>query len=122
MNLLDLSIILFVLLETSNVLILYFKPDSRKGNGVAVFNFWHDSKENENAHLFAQYMTNWVAGTKLIFIVLLLVILFTAGPTTKLMAVIVMVLSIGTYYFRLHKLLKPWIKKIKLHPVAILKH
>lgn len=106
MNILDLSIILFVLLETSNVFILYFKPDSRLGNGIAVFNFWHESKENENAHLFARYMTNWVAGTKLIFIVLLLVILFTAGTTTKLIAVIVMILSIGTYYFRLHKIIK----------------
>lgn len=40
MNLLDISIIIFIIMETANVCILYFAPDSRRGNGVAVFNHW----------------------------------------------------------------------------------
>ena len=106
MLVLDIAIIAFVVLESANVLILYFAPNSRLGNGVAVFNGWFKSKEDESSELFARYMANWVAGTKLIFIVLLLVILFTAGETTKLFAVLAMILSIGTYYFRLNTIIK----------------
>ncbi len=106
MSVLDIAIIMFVILESLNVLILYFKPDSKQGNGVAVFNHWEQSKENEEAHLFAKYMTNWVAGCKLIFIMLLLVILFTGSDTTKFFALIVMVFSVVTYFWRLHPIIK----------------
>ena len=106
MVMLNVAIILFVLLESANVLILYFAPDSKLGNGVAVFNPWFQAKEEESRKLFAKYMVNWVAGTKLIFIILLIVILFTAGETTKLFAVFAMILSIATYYFRLNPIIK----------------
>ena len=106
MLVLDIAIITFVVLESANVLILYFAPNSRLGNGVAVFNGWFKSKEDEASELFARYMANWVAGTKLIFIALLLVILFTAGEITKLFAVFAMILSVGTYYFRLNAIIK----------------
>lgn len=103
---LNIAIILFVLMESANVFILYFAPDSKLGNGVAIFNPWFQAKEEESRELFAKYMVNWVAGTKVIFIVLLLVILFTADETTKLFTVFVMILSIATYYFRLHPIIK----------------
>ena len=103
---LNIAIIFFVLMETSNVLILYFAPDSKLGNGVAIFNPWFKAKEDESSELFAKYMANWVAGVKLIFIVLLLVILFTGSETTKLFAVFAMILSIATYYFRLNPIIK----------------
>lgn len=106
MNILDIAIIIFVIMESANVVILYFFPDSKLGNGVAIFNAWFRAKESEASELFAKYMANWVAGTKLIFIVLLLVILFTAENTTKFFAVLVMILSIGSYYFRLSPIIK----------------
>ena len=113
---LNIAIIIFVLMETANVCILYFAPDSKLGNGVAVFNHWTTSKDDENSHLFASYMTNWVAGTKLIFIVLLLVILFTASELTKILSVVVMILSIATYYWRLHKIIKQLDKRGQISP------
>lgn len=103
---LDFVIILFIILEMLNVLILYFAPDSKRGNGVAVFNQWHQSKEDENAHLFAKYLVNWVAGTKLIFIVLLLVVLLTGSETTKVLSILVLIGAIATYYWRLHPIIK----------------
>ncbi len=106
MNILDISIIIFVVMEMANVCILYFVPDSRKGNGVAIFNEWEKSKGDEDSHLFAQYMTYWVAGTKLIFISLLLVILLTANEWTKIFTLIVMIASIALYYWRLHPIIK----------------
>ncbi len=105
MNILDIAIIIFVLLETGNVLILYFAPDSKLGNGVAVFNQCGKAKDTETEHLFVQYMTNWVAGAKLIFIVLLLVILFTGSELTKTLGVVAMIFSIATYYWRLHPII-----------------
>jgi len=106
MNILDIAITLFIILESANVYILYFAPSSKYGNGVAVFNEWEKSKQDVNTHLFSRYMINWVAGTKLIFIVLLLVILLTGGETTKLYAVFAMILSIATYFWKLHPIIK----------------
>lgn len=37
MSILSLSIIVFCIMELGNILILYFKPDSKLGNSVAVF-------------------------------------------------------------------------------------
>ncbi|MEG0546330.1 MAG: hypothetical protein RR552_03985 [Oscillospiraceae bacterium] len=106
MIVLNIAIILFVIMETANVLILYFAPNSKLGNGVAVFNPWFKAKDDEASELFAKYMANWVAGVKLIFIVLLLVILFVGNDITKLCAVFAMILSIATYYFRLNPIIK----------------
>jgi len=47
--------------------------DSRMFNSIGVFNAWEKSKADPEMHNFVKYLTNWVAGTKLIFIALLLV-------------------------------------------------
>lgn len=93
-------------MELGNVLILYFKPDSKLGNGVAVFNAWRDVKEDKNLDLFAHYMAYWVAGVKLIFIFLLLVVLLTGNEITKIWAVVAMIISIATYFWKLHPIIK----------------
>lgn len=116
MSILDIAIIIFVIMETANVMILYFAPDSRLGNGVAVFNHWEEAKVNENHHLFARYMTYWVAGTKLIFIVLLMVILLTGTETTKMFGVAAMILSIATYFWKLHPIIKTLDSKGQITP------
>ena len=43
-------------MELWNVLILYFMPNSRLGNGVAVFDPWNDVQENKALNLFSRYM------------------------------------------------------------------
>ena len=116
MNLLDISIIVFVIMETVNVCIMYFYPNSRKGNGVAIFNHWESSKKDEDTHMFARYMTNWVAGTKLIFILLLVVVLFTSDEITKILSVCVMIASIATYFWRLHPIVKRLDQKGQITP------
>lgn len=116
MSILDVAIIGFIIMETANVLILYFAPDVKRGNGVAVFNHWEIAKMDEASHLFALYMTNWVAGTKLIFIVLLVVILLTAGESTKFFSIVVMVASIASYYWRLHPIIKKLDQKGHITP------
>lgn len=107
MSILSIAILVFIIMESVNVAILYFWPDSRLGNGVGVFNAFHSS-ESEEQKLFSSYLVNWVAGVKLIFIFLLTVILIIGTEQVKLWAVVAMIFSIATYFWRLH----PTIKKL----------
>ncbi len=105
MTILDVAILIFMAMELANVIILYFFPDCRFGNGVAIFNHYHLSKNDENNNLFTKYMVNWVAGTKLIFIFLLGAIMIIGNDEMKIGAVIAMIFSIASYFFRLHPII-----------------
>lgn len=107
MDILSIAILIFIIMESANVAILYFWPGSQIGNGVGVFTAFHNS-ESEEQKLFASYLVNWVAGVKLIFIFLLAVILVTGTEDVRMGAVVAMILSIATYFWRLH----PTIKKL----------
>lgn len=102
MDVLSIAILIFILMEGANVCLLYFAPGSRLGNGVGVFDAWDGSKQDENTHLFAKYLVDWVAGVKLIFIALLVVILLLGDERLKVYAVLAMILSIATYFLKLH--------------------
>ncbi len=104
-NILQIAILFFVVMESANVIILYFFPNSKYGNGVCVFNGWDKSKEDKNTYLFVKYLVNWVAGVKLIFIVLLLVIMIIGSVQMQIAGVAVMILSIGSYWFGLHPII-----------------
>ena len=107
MSLLSIAILIFIIMESADVAILYFWPSSQMGNGVGVFNAFHN-RESDEQRLFTSYLVNWVAGVKLIFIFLLAVILVIGTEQVKLWAVVAMILSIATYFWRLH----PTIKKL----------
>lgn len=106
MNILSIAIIIFILLESLNVFTLYFNPGSPMGNGLGVFNAWEKSKSDPEMHQFVRYLVFWVAGTKLIFIGLLLVILFTAGEATQLLTFVTMIVSIASFFWRLYPIIK----------------
>ena len=106
MNILSIAIIIFIILESLNVLTLYFKPGSNLGNGLGVFNAWEESKSDPQMHQFIQYLVFWVAGSKLIFIALLLVILFTTGESTKLLTMVALIASIASFFWQLYPIIK----------------
>lgn len=106
MSILSIAIVLFILLESLNVLTLYFNPGTQLGNGVGVFNAWEKSKTDPEMHQFIRYLVFWVAGTKLIFIALLLVILFTTGESTQTLTVVAMIASISSFFWRLFPIIK----------------
>ena len=97
---------LFLLAEVGNVLTLYVAPGSTYGNGVGVFAGWEASQEDPDLGPFVRYLVYWVAGTKVIFIALWLVILLTAGPDTQFWASVVMVPAIATFYWRLFPIVR----------------
>jgi len=53
-----------------------------------------------------KYLVNWVAGTKLIFISLLVVILIVADDRTLVFAGIALVISIASFFWRLFPLIR----------------
>jgi hypothetical protein len=99
---LSVVLVAFGTLELLNVLTLYLAPGSRRGNALGVFLAYERSKEDPRVHALVRYLIDWVAGTKLIFIVLLIGIILTGSPTTKVFTVIALIFSILTFYTRLY--------------------
>ena len=81
MTFIKVVIFVFILLEASNVLALYFAPGSKYANAVGVFTAWEKSKQYSEIHDFVKYLVYWVAGTKLIFLLLLAMIIIYAELT-----------------------------------------
>ena len=116
MTIITIAIIAFLVLETLNVLMLYFTPGTRRGNGLGVFNAYEKSKADPEVHALVKYLINWVAGTKLIFIALLIVIIITGSSTTKLVSVLALIVSISTFFWRLYPAIRNMDKADQITP------
>ena len=108
MNVLQVVIGIFVFIECLNIIILYTMPGSKIGNGVGVFDAFHKTQEDEEIKLFVGYLINWVAGAKLIFIMMGIVVIVFGDEQVQLFAVFALILSILSFYWRLF----PTIKKL----------
>ena len=108
MNVLQIGILIFVSIEFLNIMTLYFMPSSRIGNGVGVFNALEKADSDDEMKPFVGYLINWVAGTKLIFIMVGIVIVIFGNEKTQLYTVIAFIISILSFYWRLF----PTIKKL----------
>jgi len=106
MNWITFAIIGFLILEATNVIALYFFPGSKLANSMGVFKAWERSKSDPGMHDFIKYLVNWVAGTKLIFILLLIVILMTAKEQTLRLTGAALVISIASFLWRLFPLIR----------------
>ena len=106
MNLIKIISIGFLTLESTNVIALYFFPETKYANSIGVFKAWEKSKGDPEIHYFVKYLVNWVAGTKLIFILLLIVILFTADDQSMVFTGAAMVVSIASFFWRLFPLIR----------------
>jgi hypothetical protein len=106
MTLISIVLTLFIVLEILNVILLYFKPSSTKGNAMGFFKVWEASKEMPDVHRLLRYLVYWVAGTKLIFIALLVVIITFADAKVQLYSTVVLIVSIMTFYWKLYPIIK----------------
>lgn len=95
----------FLILEAANVLVLYFFPGTKYANAIGVFKAWEKSKKDPEIHDLVKYLVNWVAGTKLIFIFVLIAILLVADERTLVFAGIALVFSIASFFWRLFPLI-----------------
>lgn len=106
----------FLIMEATNVITLYLFPGSKLTNGVGVFKAWEKSKQDPEVHDFVKYLVNWVAGTKLIAILLLIVILLTAREQTLILSAAVMVISIASFFWRLFPLIRKMDRSDQIQP------
>lgn len=118
MDILSVAILIFIVLETMNILMLYFVPGTKKGNGIGVFNAYEKSKNDPEVHSLVSYLINWVAGTKLIFVFLLVVVLLEGSEKTRLFAVIALILSILSFYWRLYPAISKMDKRNEISPAG----
>ena len=108
MNLLQIAITFFVFIEILNIMTLYFSPGASYGNGVGVFKAYHECQKDEKVFSLVSYLVNWIAGAKLIFIMIGLVVVIFGNEMTQIGTVVALIISISSFYFRLY----PAIKKL----------
>lgn len=106
MDMLAAALLLFVILEISNVVVLYFVPGSRAANGVGVFRAYEKSKEDPEVHALVTYLIHWVAGSKVIFIALAVGVVLVGNPEIKVFSVFALILSVLTFFWRLYPAVK----------------
>jgi len=116
MNILQIGILVFVIIETLNICMLYFAPGMKQGNALGVFKAWDTAQKDENMKEFATYMAAWVAGAKLIFIMLGIVIIIWGNIETQLATCAAMVLSISSFFWRLFPAIKRMDEKGQIDP------
>ena len=109
-------IFVFMLLETSNVLALYFAPGSKYANAVGVFTAWEKSKQYPEIHDFVRYLVYWVAGTKLIFLLLLAVIVVFSDLDSQRMSLLALAVATATFFWRLFPLIRKMDRNRQIKP------
>lgn len=107
---------IFLFMELSNVLALYFKPDFKFANAVGMFTVWEKAQDNEEMRDFADYLVKWVAGTKLIFIFLMIVILAVGDEKIQLFGVGALILAILSFYWKMYPLIRKMDKNNQINP------
>ena len=106
----------FILLESSNVLALYFAPGSKYANAVGVFTAWEKSRQYPEFHDFVQYLVNWVAGAKLIFLLLLGVIVLFGNLDTQRMSLFALAIATLSFFWRLFPLVRKMDRNGQIEP------
>jgi len=109
-------ILAFILLEFSNILVLYFAPGSRFANAVGFFTAWEKSKQDPEIHEFVKYLVNWIAGVKLIFLLLLALIVFLANLELQRLSLVVLALTTASFYWRLFPSIRKMDKNNQITP------
>lgn len=109
-------ILVFMLLELSNVLALYFAPGSKYANAVGIFTAWEKSKQYPEIHDFVRYLVYWVAGAKLIFLLLLAAIIVFSDLDSQRMSLLALAIATASFFWRLFPLIRKMDKNGQIEP------
>lgn len=116
MSILQFGISVFLVIEALNVILLYFSPGSKRGNALGVFTAWDKAQNDEQMKRFVNYLSSWVAGTKLIFILVGIVVVVWGNVETQLATAGALVLSISTFFYRLYPAIKKMDQQGEIEP------
>jgi len=106
MNAIQVTLLVFVIIESLNMLELYFFQDNCMFNGASIFSGWEKSKTDPEIHALVRYLVNWLAGIKMIVIGLVLVLIFMVPESTTLLGAIALVATVSSFYWRLSPMLR----------------
>jgi len=93
-------------MDALSIVLLYKAPGSVRGNAMGIFKAYAKAKADPEVNELVDYPVNRVSGTKLIFIVLLIGIIITGSPETKVFSVIALIFSIATFFSRLFPIIR----------------
>ena len=114
MNILQIIIIVFCVLELLNILVLYTKPTMKEGNGIGIFKTVHEIDPDSQVLELVKYLTNWVANVKLIFVSLAITIVIFGNELTQFHAVLALIFSTFMFYVTLYPILNKLDKENQL--------
>lgn len=106
MNILQVVITVFVVLEILNIIVLYASPKMTMGNGVGVFKRVHEMDDHEEVFLLVKYLTNWVANAKFIFVALAITIVIFGDEIVQMHAAFALMFSTFMFYFTMYPIIK----------------
>lgn len=109
-------ILVFMLLELSNVLALYLAPGSKYANAVGVFTAWEESKQIPEIHDFVRYLVYWVAGAKLMFLLLLTAIIIFSDLDTQRTSLLALAVATASFFWRLFPLIRKMDRNGQIEP------
>lgn len=109
-------LLVFIFLELSNVLALYFTPGTKRANAVGVFSAWEKSKQIPEVHDFIRYLVYWVAGAKLIFLLLLIVILLFGDISLQRYSLLALAVGTVSFYWRMFPLIRSMDRHGQIEP------
>jgi hypothetical protein len=85
-------------------------------NAVGVFSAWEKSKQDADIHDFVKYLVYWVAGAKLIFLLLLTVILLFGNLDIQRLSLLAVSLATLSFFWRLFPLIKKMDQSGQIEP------
>jgi len=83
---------------------------------VGVFSAWEKSKQYPEIHDFIKYLVNWVAGTKLIFLLLLGVIVLFGNLEIQRLSLLALCLATLSFFWRLFPLIRKMDREDLIRP------
>jgi len=85
-------------------------------NAVGVFSAWEKSKQSPEVHDLMRYLVFWVAGAKLIFLLLLGMIVMFADLNLQRLSLVALTLATLTFYWRLFPLARKMDREGHIQP------
>lgn len=105
-NILQIVISVFLVLEVLNILVLYRKPEMKEGNGLGIFKVLDEIEPGNQVHQLIRYLTNWIANAKFIFVSLGIVVVIFGDEVVQFHAALALAFSIMMFYITLYPILK----------------
>jgi hypothetical protein len=108
---------MFIVIESMNVLALYFSPGTKYANSVGMFVAWEKSKQYPEIHQFIRYLVYWVAGVKVMVLFLLAMLVIFAEAFIIRNALLVLGVATATFFWRLFPIIRTMDKNEQIKPM-----